>query len=112
VDALAFAASGEIAEDPERASLLAAHAFSIEPDIESQAALLDVLDVEPRILSIRPTPADTCSERTGAGEVVLFSTVTSDGERMELRTLDQEVLGSYPLEPSSDGQLPGPHTVR
>jgi DNA-binding SARP family transcriptional activator len=107
VDTLAFAASGEIAEDPERASLLAAHAFSIEPDIESQAALLDVLDVEPRILSIRPTPADTCSERTGAGEVVLFSTVTSDGERIQLRTLDQEVLGSYPLEASPTASCQG-----
>lgn len=101
VDTLAFAASGEIAEDPERASLLAAHAYAIEPDIESQAALLDVLGIEPRILSIRPTPFDTCSERTGSGEVVLFTVVSLDGEVLELRNLDLEVLRRFPLEPSA-----------
>jgi DNA-binding SARP family transcriptional activator len=92
VDGLAFAASGEVAEDPERASLLAAHAYAIEPDIESQAALLDVLDVDPRILSLIPTPFDTCSERTGTGEVVLFSAVSLDGEMIEVRNLEQQVL--------------------
>ena len=92
VDELAFAASGELAEDPERASLLAAHAYSMEPDLESQAALLDVLGVEPRILSIRPTPFDTCSERTGAGDEVLFTSVSLEGEVFEVRTLDQAVL--------------------
>ncbi len=101
VDALAFAASVETAEDPERASLFAAHAYSIEPDLESQAALLDVLDVEPRILSIRPTPFDTCSEPTGVGDMVLFTTVTLEGEALELRSLEQDVFRRFPLEPSS-----------
>lgn len=101
VDELAFAASGEVAEDPERASLLAAHAYAIEPDIESQAALLDVLDVEPRIVSIRPTPSDTCSERTGVGDVVLFHTISLEGEVLELRTLDQDVLQRFTPEPST-----------
>lgn len=107
VDALAFAASGEIAEDPERASLLAAHAYSIEPDLESQAALLDVLDVEPRILSLRPTPFDTCSEPTGAGEVVLFTMVSLEGEALELRSLDLEVFRRFPLEASSTASCSG-----
>lgn len=97
VDGLAFAASGELAEDPERASLLAAEAYSIEPDIQSQAALLDVLDVEPRILSIRPTPSDTCSEPTGTGDPVLFTTVSLEGEVLELRTVDQELIRRFPL---------------
>ena len=107
VDELAFAASGELAEDPERASLLAAHAYSMEPDLESQAALLDVLGVEPRILSIRPTPFDTCSERTGTGEEVLFTRVSLQGEVFELRTLDQEVVRTFVPEPSSTSSCAG-----
>ncbi len=103
VDAVAAAASREVANDPELASLLAAQAYSIEPDLESQSALLAALSVEPRIISLRPTPNDSCSERTGRGDVVAFTVVTTQGEAVELRTLDQERIRRLPLPPKSVG---------
>lgn len=97
-DALAFSAVNELQEDAERASLLAAEAYAVQPDLESQGALLDVLDVDPRIISLRPLPDDTCFERTGTGEVTLHSTLTTEGQVFEVRTLDQEVLRSMPIQ--------------
>lgn len=101
-DALAFAASKEIDEDPERAALLAAEAYAAAPDVESQGALLDVLDVDTRILSITPTPFDLCGEPTATSEVAAFAIADADGHRIEVRTIEQRVVHAIEASNAAD----------
>jgi len=101
-DALAFASSATADADLELAALLAAEAYAISPELESQRALLDVLGHSPQLVRLLEAPPDGfCGAQPPGGDVFVHARFDDAGGRVaDVRRFDHALLSSVPV---SDG---------
>lgn len=92
VSALSNAARATATDDLGRAALLAVEAVERKQDSASLGALLNVLAVDPRIVSaVEPEPA-ACGNGPGTGDVAAITQINPDGYRIQIVDKNQNVL--------------------